>query len=57
MFGTVEVNATFYRLPAARTVERWAERAPTGFCFAVEASRWEGFAVENARRLLELLED
>jgi len=57
VFGTVEVNATFYRLPAARTVERWAERAPTGFCFAVEASRWEGFAVENARRLLELLED
>ena len=35
-FDTVELNATFYRLPAARTVESWAERAPTGFVYATK---------------------
>jgi uncharacterized protein YecE (DUF72 family) len=34
MFDTVELNTTFYRLPAARTVEQWAAAAPAGFLFA-----------------------
>ena len=34
LFDTVELNSTFYRLPAERTVEQWAERAPPGFLFA-----------------------
>lgn len=35
-FDTVELNATFYRLPTATTVERWAEQAPRGFVYAVK---------------------
>jgi uncharacterized protein YecE (DUF72 family) len=39
-FDTVEVNATFYRLPDRSTVERWARETPEGFLFAVKASRY-----------------
>jgi uncharacterized protein YecE (DUF72 family) len=39
-FDTVEVNATFYRLPNVTAVERWADTAPSGFLFAVKASRY-----------------
>ncbi len=35
-FDTVELNATFYRLPTASAVEHWAEQAPPGFCYAVK---------------------
>lgn len=35
-FDTVELNATFYRLPSEAVVERWAEQAPTGFVYAVK---------------------
>lgn len=39
-FETVELNASFYRLPAASTFGRWAGRVPSGFRFAVKASRY-----------------
>ena len=39
-FDTVEINATFYRLPSRKTVEGWATRTPDGFLFAVKASRY-----------------
>ena len=39
-FPTVEVNATFYRLPARTPWRGWAERTPDGFVFAVKASRY-----------------
>lgn len=39
-FDTVELNATFYRLPTAETFDRWAGRVPTDFRFAVKASRY-----------------
>ena len=39
-FDAVELNATFYRLPAAATLERWAASVPDGFAFAVKASRY-----------------
>jgi uncharacterized protein YecE (DUF72 family) len=39
-FDTVEVNSTFYRLPAAETVRGWREAVPLGFVFAVKASRY-----------------
>ncbi len=38
-FDTVEVNMTFYRPPAARTMAAWVERTPAGFTFAVKAFR------------------
>jgi uncharacterized protein YecE (DUF72 family) len=40
LFDTVEVNATFYRLPSRDTVEAWSESTPDDFVFAVKASRY-----------------
>jgi uncharacterized protein YecE (DUF72 family) len=39
-FGTVENNATFYRLPSRDTFARWRARTPDGFLMAVKASRY-----------------
>ncbi|QYG91474.1 DUF72 domain-containing protein [Iamia sp. SCSIO 61187] len=39
-FDTVELNATFYRLPAVSTVEGWRDQAPPGFCYAVKVSQF-----------------
>ena len=39
-FDTVEVNATFYRLPKRSSVARWIEQTPPGFVFAMKASRY-----------------
>ena len=39
-FDTVEINNTFYRLPAASTVDGWAAQAPKGFCFAVKVGQF-----------------
>lgn len=38
-FDTVEVDATFYRLPSERAVATWRDAAPDGFVFAVKGSR------------------
>jgi uncharacterized protein YecE (DUF72 family) len=35
-FDTVEVNSTFYRVPAVSTVKSWAQRAPRGFEFSLK---------------------
>jgi uncharacterized protein YecE (DUF72 family) len=35
-FDTVEVDATFYAIPASKTVRGWAERVPDGFTFALK---------------------
>jgi uncharacterized protein YecE (DUF72 family) len=39
-FSTVELNNTFYRLPAQRTFAGWREQVPRGFVFALKASRF-----------------
>jgi len=39
-FDTVELNASFYRLPRAQTFINWRERTPENFLFAVKASRF-----------------
>jgi uncharacterized protein YecE (DUF72 family) len=39
-FDTVELNATFYRLPTAEAAERWRREVPPGFLFAVKGSRY-----------------
>jgi uncharacterized protein YecE (DUF72 family) len=36
MFDTVEINNTFYRLPAETTADAWAAQAPAGFVYAVK---------------------
>ncbi len=46
-FDTVELNNSFYRLPAAETFEGWSRRAPDRFVFAVKASRY----LTHVRRL------
>lgn len=35
-FHTVEVDSTFYRIPAANTVRGWAGKTPDGFIFAAK---------------------
>jgi len=39
-FPTVEINATFYRLPNLKMVHGWRKKAPRGFIFAVKGSRF-----------------
>jgi uncharacterized protein YecE (DUF72 family) len=39
-FDSVEINNTFYRLPAPEVFDGWRERAPPGFCFALKYSRY-----------------
>jgi uncharacterized protein YecE (DUF72 family) len=39
-FETVELNASFYRLPTRKAAETWSRSTPEGFCFAVKASRY-----------------
>jgi uncharacterized protein YecE (DUF72 family) len=46
-FRTVEVNASFYRLPERATVERWAATVPPSFVFVFKASRY----LTHVRRL------
>jgi uncharacterized protein YecE (DUF72 family) len=38
-FGTVELNASFYRWPRQATFARWQQRLPAGFQFSVKAAR------------------
>ena len=46
-FATVEINASFYRLPGEAMVDRWHEIAPPGFAFAAKGSR----LITHAHRL------
>jgi uncharacterized protein YecE (DUF72 family) len=39
-FPTVEINATFYRLPKLTMIHGWREKAPGDFVFAVKGSRY-----------------
>jgi uncharacterized protein YecE (DUF72 family) len=48
-FGAVELNSTFYRLPAAEVFDRWAGETPEGFRFVVKGSRY----VTHVKRLAE----
>jgi uncharacterized protein YecE (DUF72 family) len=38
-FETVEIDATFYRLPSQRAVASWRDTVPDDFAFAVKGSR------------------
>lgn len=48
-FPTVEINASFYRLPTEAAVAHWAATAPKGFIYAVKCWRW----ITHVRRLKE----
>ena len=49
-FDTVELNASFYRLPTRKAAAGWALNTPEGFVFAVKASRY----LTHVKRLREL---
>lgn len=51
-FDTVELNASFYRIPKQATVRAWAERTPADFRFAVKVSR----LITHVRRLRDCAE-
>ncbi|MGV8083536.1 MAG: DUF72 domain-containing protein [Coriobacteriia bacterium] len=46
-FSTVEINATFYRLPSEHAVDKWRKDVPDGFLFAVKGSQF----ITHFRRL------
>jgi uncharacterized protein YecE (DUF72 family) len=39
-FPTVEINATFYRLPTEAMIRGWARRVPKSFVYALKGSRF-----------------
>ena len=39
-FDTVEINNTYYNIPAENALEKWYKEAPSGFVFAVKANRF-----------------
>ena len=39
-FHTVEINASFYRLPTPKAVQSWDLQAPDGFLFCPKMSRY-----------------
>jgi uncharacterized protein YecE (DUF72 family) len=47
-FDTVEINASFYRVPPESTFEGWREKAPTGFRYAVKVNRF----ITHTKKLL-----
>jgi uncharacterized protein YecE (DUF72 family) len=48
-FDTVEINNTFYRMPAETMLARWAAEAPAGFEFTLKAPR----RITHEKRLRE----
>lgn len=46
-FETVELNASFYRLPNPKTFENWKTRTPDNFLWSVKASKY----ITHTRRL------
>ena len=47
--SAVEINNTFYRMPKAGVLSRWAEQVPDGFRFALKASQ----QITHRKRLKE----
>lgn len=51
-FNTVELNVTFYRLPLAKTFDRWRKETPDNFLFSLKGSRF----ITHVKRLIEIEE-
>jgi uncharacterized protein YecE (DUF72 family) len=51
-FDTVEVNATFYRLPTRKAVAGWVEQSPEAFLLTIKASRY----LTHIKRLTDMRE-
>jgi uncharacterized protein YecE (DUF72 family) len=48
-FSTVEINNTFYRMPAESMLTRWADEVPEHFAFTLKAPR----RITHEKRLVE----
>jgi uncharacterized protein YecE (DUF72 family) len=49
-FSTVEINATFYRMPTEHTLAAWAGASPPGFVFTLKAPQ----RITHYRRLVDV---
>jgi uncharacterized protein YecE (DUF72 family) len=49
-FPTVEINATFYRLPSETMVRGWRDRVDDGFLYAIKGSRF----ITHMKKLVKL---
>jgi uncharacterized protein YecE (DUF72 family) len=45
LFSSIEVNSSFYRIPQARTIEKWTNDVPTDFKFTFKL--WRGITHEK----------
>src|SRR5262245_52748007 len=52
-FRTVEINATFYRMPTDKLVDGWVKSAPPGFRFTFKAPK----VLTHIRRLKDCTKD
>jgi len=52
-FGTVEINNTFYRMPAESMLESWSQQVPETFMFTLKAPR----RITHDKRLREIESD
>ncbi len=50
-FKTVEVDSTYYAIPAERNAELWHQRTPPGFVFHIKAFAWLTQHPTDASRL------
>jgi uncharacterized protein YecE (DUF72 family) len=48
-FDTVEINASFYRLPLAKTFKGWRDKAPPSFRYAIKVNRF----ITHNKKLLD----
>ncbi|HEV2720254.1 MAG TPA: DUF72 domain-containing protein [Thermoanaerobaculia bacterium] len=52
-FGTVEINATFYRMPRVSMFEKWMTQVPESFLFALKAPQ----RITHMKKLVDVGDD
>ena len=52
-FRTVEINNTFYRMPEAKTLEKWESEVPDGFVFILKAPQ----RITHQKKLADVADD
>src|SRR5690242_1040647 len=52
-FGTVEINNSFYRMPTAKVLEKWASQVPETFRFTIKANQ----RITHMKRLKEVTDE
>ena len=48
-FRTTEINYTFHRIPATKTIENWSKLTPEEFRFALKVLSTSGSIVESSK--------